>query len=151
MWKQTREGTEGDAYLCPDQGITIVRQVGDLDMLNAPRFDCCFCGLPFAVFVFFGCTTKTSMAQCPMQHHKTMARSGSYQTYWFYLVGTDLTHVALRGHRSELQIDGDIRSRRLKFVLSEADDNRPAQKLCFLHAWQTVWSGIEIYGSVKRY
>jgi len=31
-WKQTLEGTEGDAYLCPDQGIIIVRRVGRLDV-----------------------------------------------------------------------------------------------------------------------
>ena len=30
--EQTLEGTEGDAYLCPDQGIIIVRRVGDLDV-----------------------------------------------------------------------------------------------------------------------
>ena len=101
------EGTEGDAYLCPDQGIIIVRQVGDLDV-ECPQVRLLLL-LAIHCLCFFGCTTTTSMAQCPMQHRKIMARS--YETHWLGLVGTDLTRLALRGHRSE--IDGDIGSRRL--------------------------------------
>ena len=36
------------------------------------------------------------------------------------------------------------------FVLSEADDKRSYPK-ALLSAWQTVWSGIEIYGSIEKY
>ena len=91
-------GTEGDAYLCPDQGIIIVRRVGDLDV-ERPQVRLLLLLAIRCLFVFFGCATTTSMAQCPMQHRKIMTRS--YETHRLCLAGTDLTRVALGGYHSE--------------------------------------------------
>jgi hypothetical protein len=117
--RRSRKGTDGGANLRPDQGIVSMRRVLRLDVERAKvglllvlRLASSWpAGMPPAAYVgiFFGCATTSSMAQCPMQHRKIMARS--YETHRLGLVGTDLTRLALRGHRSE--IDGDIGSRRL--------------------------------------